>query len=401
MLLRPLNVVLCNCGVPVDVVKKVLEAPRRLLRSSLYFGHQYRSDGASRLFPFSFLLPAAPASFASRWTGQLALLTPPCGRSLSFDRISTRLLLRSTSDLGPSRRAGVADSLRGPAGSWAHQSQGLGGFYAFFRLHWGAPAPSLPSVVDRYLTDCRRICCYICTALKTAPTMKYIGNLTSDARGKLNGMVFTRGRYGAVIRTKVSPVQPSSPAQSLVKQNFGALSASWRGLSEDQRAAWNAAVEDYKRTNVFGQQYTQSGLNLYVGLNQNLLQAELAAILSPAAPEELPVLQSFGIVADVSLNSIIWTLSIDAATNVPAGYSIIVDATPPVSPGLTYVKNKFATIQVVAGGSDMNLTNLRANYVARFGALVAGQVIYLRAKAINNTTGQATITVSDRTIVVA
>jgi hypothetical protein len=49
----------------------------------------------------------------------------------------------------------------------------------------------------------------------------------------------------------------------------------------------------------------------------------------------------------------------------------------------------------------MNLTNLRANYVARFGALVAGQVIYLRAKAINNTTGQATITVSDRTIVVA
>jgi hypothetical protein len=149
MLLRPLNVVLCNCGVPVDVVKKVLEAPRRLLRSSLYFGHRSRSVEASRLFPFSFLLPAAPAAFASRWTCQLALLTPPCGRSLSFDRISTRLLLRSTSDIGPSRRASVADYLRVPAGSWAHRLQGLGGDWIRSRLQVGSPAPSLPSGLIR------------------------------------------------------------------------------------------------------------------------------------------------------------------------------------------------------------------------------------------------------------
>lgn len=231
--------------------------------------------------------------------------------------------------------------------------------------------------------------------------MKYIGNLTSDARGKLNGMVFTRGRYGAVIRTKVSPVQPATPAQQLVKQNFGALSASWRDLPTDERNGWNAVVSQWQKTNVFGQQYTLSGINLYVGLNQNLLQVEQPNISVAPLPGEMPVLQAFGIAADVSSTSIIWTLGMNSSSVIPVGYNLVIDATPPMSPGRTYVKNKYAQITFLAAAVDTNLQNLWPAYVARYGALAAGQIIYLRAKLIDIATGQATIGIEDRGEVVA
>jgi hypothetical protein len=242
---------------------------------------------------------------------------------------------------------------------------------------------------------------YIYSALKPALIMKYIGNLTSDARGKLNGMVFTRGRYGAVIRTKVSPVQPATPAQQLVKQNFGALSASWRDLSDDDRNGWNSVVGSWQKTNVFGQQYTLSGLNLYVGLNQNLLQIEQTNITEAPLPGEMPVVQAFGITADVSSTNLQWTLGMDGGSTVPVGTNLVIEATPPISAGRTYVKNKFAQITFLAAAVDTSLQNIWPQYVARYGALVAGQVIYLRAKLIDVNTGQATIPVEERGLVVA
>jgi len=62
--------------------------------------------------------------------------------------------------------------------------------------------------------------------------------VVGDARGKVGGNVFTKGRSGAVLRTKVSPVQPRSSFQRAVRSGFTAESKAWTGdLDDTQRAA--------------------------------------------------------------------------------------------------------------------------------------------------------------------
>lgn len=46
------------------------------------------------------------------------------------------------------------------------------------------------------------------------------GMMMTDARGKLGGHVFTKARNGATIRTKVSPANPQTSAQSLSRSIF-------------------------------------------------------------------------------------------------------------------------------------------------------------------------------------
>lgn len=230
--------------------------------------------------------------------------------------------------------------------------------------------------------------------------MKYQSNILSDARGKLNGMVFTRGRYGAVIRNKVSPVQPDSPTQSLAKQNFGALSASFRDLTQDQIASWNEAAVNWPRNNVFGQQYLQSGLNLYVGLNQNLTTAGQATIVYAPVPSELPVIVITSVIADQSSAAVSVGVEFNGVAAVPAGYSLVVAATPQLSAGRSFVKNLFRDLVVAPAATATAPLAISTEYSAKFGNPAIGNKIYVQVRLIDNVTGQATIAVNSSTIAV-
>jgi len=89
----------------------------------------------------------------------------------------------------------------------------------------------------------------------------------ADARGKLNGTVFSKNRGGSYVRTKVTPSNPQTSFQSAVRQRLSSLSASFRALSASQILAWNNAVGDFLSTNIFGDTVTPSGLQLFVKLN--------------------------------------------------------------------------------------------------------------------------------------
>lgn len=215
--------------------------------------------------------------------------------------------------------------------------------------------------------------------------MKFQSNILSEARGKLNGMVFSRNRYAAIIRNKTSPVNPQTSSQALQRQNFGALSASFRDLTAMQIAAWNAASENWPRNNVFGQQYLQSGLNLYVGLNTNLLNANQTGITEPPAPVELPVLVFGAITNTTTTQTVAFT-----PTPVPTGYSLIIAATAPVSAGRNFLKNRYRIISVQAAAAASPADTF-SDYTAKFGTPVAGMRIGFKIYLINDTTGQASV----------
>jgi hypothetical protein len=207
--------------------------------------------------------------------------------------------------------------------------------------------------------------------------------LVSDMRNKLNGSVFSKNRAGSYLRNKVTPVNPQTAAQVAVRNNFTTLSQNWRGLTDAQRLSFASAVDTFKRTDIFGDLKTPSPLNLYMRLNGNLQIVGVAPMSVAPVSGDTPQLTALSAVGDISLTSI--EIDTDEAA-VPANTAYVVDATPPVSAGVTFVKSQFRTIQVLDAAESIP-ANVWASYVAKFGTPIAGQKIFIRLIAIDKTTG--------------
>src|SRR6056297_1703187 len=118
------------------------------------------------------------------------------------------------------------------------------------------------------------------------------GALVVDGRGKIGGHVASKNRGGSYLRTKTTPVNPQSTAQTNVRSIFGQISQGWSGLTASQIEGWNNAVSEYSQTDIFGDLKNPSGKALYQRLNQSLLLVgeglltEAPATVS--APDEIP-----------------------------------------------------------------------------------------------------------------
>lgn len=221
------------------------------------------------------------------------------------------------------------------------------------------------------------------------------GALVVDGRGKIGGHVASKNRSGGYFRTKVTPVNPRTADQSLVRNRLTAISQAWRGLTAAQRSAWNAAVASFAKTNVFGDLVNPTGFNLYQRLNNNLVAVSQAQITSPPTPEA---------VDDIVIGALTVTAATDtvslAYTPGAGGSSVKVFATPPQSPGKSFVKSEYRYIGSFES-DDVSPTDLGAVYTGKFGSLTsaAGQKVFVKTVAINQTTGQAGVAQSTSAIV--
>lgn len=223
------------------------------------------------------------------------------------------------------------------------------------------------------------------------------GAIIVDGRGKIGGHVASKNRSGSYLRTKVTPVNPQTAAQLNVRNRFTDLSQAWRGLTDDQRTAWNAAVGDYAKTNVFGDIKNPTGAQLYQRLNNNLLNIGEAAISVPPIPGAVFSFTSFSFAVDNSDGTMLLTF----APAIPATDKILVFATPAVSPGKSYVANQLRQIDVLTT-ADLTGADIAPAWEAKFGAIpAAGQKVILQVKAVNVDTGQAGVPLEASAIIVA
>lgn len=210
------------------------------------------------------------------------------------------------------------------------------------------------------------------------------GALMIDGRGKIGGHVASKNRAGNYLRTKVTPVNPQSTYQSAVRNRLTSLSQGWRGLTQAQRSAWNAAVSDYAKTDIFGDLRNPSGFNLYQRLNNNLLNVGAAQIATPPIPSSVDAFTSFTLAAAAGANTITATF----APAIAADMAVKCFATAPQSAGKSFVKSEYRQIGVLDNG-DVSPFALTALYNAKFGSVgAAGQKIYVKLVQVNNTTGQ-------------
>jgi hypothetical protein len=209
------------------------------------------------------------------------------------------------------------------------------------------------------------------------------GAIVVDGRGKIGGHVASKNRSGSYFRTKVSPSNPQTNSQTLARGRMTSNAQGWGGLSDAQRSAWNSAVSDFKGTNVFGDSVNPSGFNLYCRININRAIAGQAALDTPPLPAGVPYLSTFGVAA-VSATGVV---TITYAPALAVGESMVLEATPSMSPGKSFVKNQFRVIDILTS-ADASPAAVTAAYAAKFGAPgEVGQKIHLRAKIIDNATG--------------
>lgn len=214
--------------------------------------------------------------------------------------------------------------------------------------------------------------------------MKF-GAIVVDGRGKVGGHVASKNRYGAYLRTKVTPVNPQTAKQVNVRARLSGLAQDWRGLTAAQRLAYNNAVSDYKKTNIFGDIQNPTGFNLFVLLNMNLLNIGEAQQSTPPLPGSPAAITSASLVSDVSDAKI----EITFAPAVGLDNHYIVKATPALSAGKSFVKSEYRQIDVL-DNADASPVNLMAAWSAVFGAApAAGTKIFVQLIPILDATGQA------------
>lgn len=219
----------------------------------------------------------------------------------------------------------------------------------------------------------------------------------SEIRNKIGGIVFARNRGGAYMRTKVTPLNPQTTAQAGARSLLTSLAQAFRSLSQEQITAWNNAVTQWQTTDIFGMLVSPTGLALYVRLNANIINAGGTVIDTPPSPVGAASLGSLSLTAAVTGD--VFDVAFSPAT-VPADHSMYVEATPMLSPGINNANSKFRFIGIAAAAAA-SPADLFTEETSKFGSLVAGQKVLVRAKFINKLTGEVSLSLKASAIVAA
>ena len=205
--------------------------------------------------------------------------------------------------------------------------------------------------------------------------------VVGDARKKIGGIVFTKGRSGAVVRRKVSPVQPRSSNQRNVRASFTSLSKLWSAvtMTDILRAAWNALAANYPQKDKFGASHTLTGLQMFQKLNRVLETMGAPPITTP------PASLSAGYPGAVTVTATApGTLTFVCANTIPASENIMIFAGAQVSPGRLAVGNRYRFIDNLPQAASYDIG---VKYVAKFGNLIATKKVPILVVNANTTTG--------------
>jgi len=223
------------------------------------------------------------------------------------------------------------------------------------------------------------------------------GAIVVAGRGKIGGHVASQNRAGAYFRTKVTPTNPQSSAQTTVRNRFGGLSSAWRSLTPAQRAAWNAAVVDYAKTDIFGDLRNPTGAALYQRLNNNLLICGESANPDPPAVGAVDAFTSITLTAEDGTAAESFSLAIDPV--VEDDHLVKVYATPPLSAGKSFVKSEYRLIDTLPHSQSSPWDGLSA-YQAVFGSTgEAGQKIFIKCIQLIEASGQAGVPIETSAVV--
>jgi hypothetical protein len=197
---------------------------------------------------------------------------------------------------------------------------------------------------------------------------KFVSQIVSEIRGSINGVTFARNRFGLYARSKASPVQPRTPAQTERRAQLTVLSQRWRTLPESNRAEWRALADELTRSDTLGLTYRLTGLQAYLQVNLWRALLGIAPVDNPppqlAAPSPVSIVSiSFDVDQDI--------LNIEFTPS-PYRGALAIWATAPFSQGINFVApSRYRVIAIRKpasfSGNLASPQNVGIEYIAKFG----------------------------------
>lgn len=199
---------------------------------------------------------------------------------------------------------------------------------------------------------------------------RVLGFLLGELRGKLGGTVFSRNKSGAIVRAKVTPVNPQTVRQQTARFRFGNASILFQNLSVNAKSCWETFAKTHFNPLRGNNTGIYSGGNAFVALQQSVgqgneykqvpggLQGNLTFDVSTVPYTVLgapPLTPTSSTIKDNLFGNhpiVITTMSMDALGNV--GYALTFPDVSPTSP-LTF--NSFVNAETQPFGIGIYLSN--------------------------------------------
>lgn len=189
--------------------------------------------------------------------------------------------------------------------------------------------------------------------------------------GSVGARTSSRNRSGQYVRQRAIPTQPRTPAQVAARASLGDQSAAWRGLTDAQRAAWNAFAQSFTVTNSLGTTINLTGAQCFVKVNTVNVKNGVATVNVPPALPAFLTCTATGITA-VAATPLIQI----AGVNPAAGTLFMIFASPQLSAGVTF-NGKYAYLQTSQTFTTGEMS-IQTAYAARYGALIVGKRIFVK-----------------------
>lgn len=204
--------------------------------------------------------------------------------------------------------------------------------------------------------------------------------LVTGMRNKLNGSVASHNRYGDYWRNKTTPVNPRTQFQQNVRAAMATNARDWRALSADNRASWNGAAPSRPFTDIWGDKLIYSGFNLFMKVNQAAANFGTAKF-TQAPPNEPAPDDIRGILVEEASG----VVTVGVTNDVTDGQMLIVYGAANYSAGKSYTKNLQKLLGVFTTATPP--IQINAALEARFGSLIPGTGIVIRAAAWSPNSG--------------
>lgn len=221
------------------------------------------------------------------------------------------------------------------------------------------------------------------------------GAFVTDGRGKIGGTVYSKNKWGAFARNLVTPTNPASPYSANVRNHFNTNVQLWNSLDDVQKKLWTDFAIIHPRTDVFGSTYTLTGQTMLLSTNQNM-QAIGGTDFTVPGTDDVPAENWLIMSVDADSAGLIKITTAFAPNN--ANNFCAVFATPGMSPGRTVAYQQYRQIgSIPADGST--IFDISTDYLAKFGALVAGTKVFVKLRQIDDRSGLSGVEFSGSTIV--
>ncbi len=194
--------------------------------------------------------------------------------------------------------------------------------------------------------------------------------------GKLGLTVTWHGRNGLIRRILVTPKNPRTDRQLVVRDLLVQQARGFDALTDAQQDAWNVAAAGFHSTPSLGQSGPLTGLQLFVRINCKLGLLNLATVDVPPTAPQFPSLAPQNLV----ITNTGGVVAVKLTCPTPPDQNTVLRASPPQNSAVRACRNFriIGTCPAPAQGSA-DITSL---YVAEFGAVPVGKRLFVQASTM-------------------